>query len=358
MRLRLGIALLGVLLALLSSCSLPFYWQAVGGQVELLRKRVPIDDVLDDPTAESELKASLRLVSRVRAFAVDTLRLPDNDSYTTYADLGRPYVVWNVVAAPEFSIEPETWCFPFAGCVSYRGFFSREKALAFAQKLDAQGLDTYVGGANAYSTLGYFADPVLSTMLGNGDFALAALLIHELAHQKIYVKGDSELSEAFASVIEEYGTRRWLDATGDTVGLALYTERLAERGEFSDLVVLHRSRLASIYGEPSSEIDKRHAKTLALAALREDFDRAKREGRLTDAYDVWFAQSLNNATLASVATYRLWVPGLRWRLEAVGLEPFYDEVDTLAARDEVERATRLAEWNQRASAAGSAPEPL
>ena len=356
MKLRLGIALLAVPLAFLSSCSLPFYWQAVSGQVELLRKRVPIDAVLRDPSAASELKNSLRLVAAIRAFAVDTLLLPDNDSYTTYADLERPYAVWNVVAAPEFSVAPETWCFPFAGCVSYRGFFSRDKAFAFADGLAAAGLDTYIGGASAYSTLGYFADPVLNTMLANDEVALAALLFHELAHQKVYVKGDSELSEGFASVIEEHGTLLWLRRNGNTAGLERYAERLAQRRKFADLVVEHQGRLAAAYTQAGDASAKRHAKEQALAELRADYQRAKRSGEMTALYDAWFAQPLNNATLASVATYRVWVPGLRWRLKTVGLKAFYAEIAALAAIGGDARNARLNEWNRLASAPGGPTE--
>jgi predicted aminopeptidase len=353
MKLRFGLAVSALLLASLSSCSLPFYWQAVSGQMELLRKRVPIAEVLSDPSTEQDLKASLRRVSEIRAFAVDTLLLPDNDSYTTYADLERPYVVWNVVAASELSVAPETWCFPFAGCVSYRGFFSRDNAIAFAEKLARDGFDTYVGGATAYSTLGYFDDPVLNTMLASDDIAIAALLFHELAHQKLYFKGDSELSEAFASVIEEHGTRSWLSLQGDTAGLALYMNRIAERREFADLVVAYRDRLGAIYAGSGTDSEKRVAKEQTFELLREDYTRAKSAGRLTDAYDAWFAQPLNNATLASVATYRLWVPGLRWRLETTGLDRFYSEVEALADLAGLERDALLREWNRLALAAGS-----
>lgn len=358
MRLRFGIviAVAAVLLASLSSCSLPFYWQAVSGQVELIRKRVPISEVLEDPAAQGDLKAALRRVAEIRAFATEALGLPDNNSYTTYADLGRPYVVWNIVAAPEFSIEPRQWCFPFAGCVSYRGFFDRDNAIAFADKLGEEGLDTYVGGANAYSTLGYFADPVLNTMLTSDETAIAALLFHELAHQKLYFKGDSELSEAFASVIEEHGTRCWLDAHGDVAGFAAYVDRLAQRSAFAELVVAGRERLADVYAAPTSEAEMRLAKERAFAGLRAEYAAAKEAGRLSDLYDPWFAQSLNNAVLASVATYRLWVPALRWRLETVGLAQFYADLAALKELDESARDAQLAEWDRVASAAGRPPE--
>jgi predicted aminopeptidase len=176
-----------VLAALLvSGCALPYYWQAIGGQISLLRKREPIETIVADESRSAALREELRTVAAIREFAVASLELPDNESYTTYADLGRPYVVWNVVAAERFSVAPVQWCFPFAGCVSYRGYFDRADAEKFAARLAEQGYDTYSAGSGAYSTLGYFDDPVLNTMLGGDVVSLAGALFHELAHQKLY----------------------------------------------------------------------------------------------------------------------------------------------------------------------------
>src|SRR5215471_17956983 len=205
-----------VCVAVVSVAGCAFYWQAIGGELDLLRKRTPIDKLLADPAVDARTKTELTAVAEIRKFAVTDLLLPDNKSYTTYVALDRPYVVWNVVAAEEFSVEPKRWCFPFAGCVSYRGFFDRGDAERFEKELASKGYDTSSGGSDAYSTLGYFADPVLSTMIGAGEQYVASLLFHELAHQKLYVKDDSEFSEAFATTIEEYGTERWLSARGDT----------------------------------------------------------------------------------------------------------------------------------------------
>jgi predicted aminopeptidase len=344
MKAKLVLAGFVIVLGALSSCSLPFYFQAVGGQLELLRKRVPIDDVLADPQSSAELKQQLADVVEIRMFAAEALQLPDNGSYRTYADLGRPYVVWNVVAAEEFSTEPRRWCFPFAGCVSYRGFFERAKAEAFAARMSADGLDVYAGGSTAYSTLGYFADPVLNTMLASSSIEFAALLFHELAHQKVYVKSDSELSEAFASTVEEYGTRRWLDHRGDVSGVQSYESRLRERAMFAELVAAQQERLAKIYAGDESADAKRAAKAQAFEMMRQAFASAKADGRLSSAYDAWFAQPLNNATLAAVATYRQWLPALRWRLESAGLAEFYGDVEALAALTPELRRQRLEQW--------------
>ncbi|HEY8519399.1 MAG TPA: aminopeptidase [Gammaproteobacteria bacterium] len=335
-----------------SGCALPFYWQAVGGQLELLRKRTPIDRLLADPNLDPELRAQLESVAEIRTFAVEALGLPDNDSYTTYADLGRPYVVWNVVATEEFSVQPVRWCFPIAGCVAYRGFFEREKAERFRARLERRGYDTYAGGASAYSTLGYFDDPVLNTMIGGGPVNVASLLFHELAHQRLYVKSDSAFSEAFATVVEEYGTELWLRERGDLDGLEQYKRRLRHRADFADLVTRQQARLQEIYASDLTDEQKREAKRLAFEKMREEYAALKQEwGGATD-YDAWFAQPLNNATLASVATYRRWLPGLRWQLEEQGLMAFYASAEQLAELSPEERGQRLESWLAQASAPG------
>ena len=328
---------------------MPFYWQAIGGQLELLRKRTPIEELLADPELDADLRLSLGAVAEIRRFAVRELGLPDNDSYTSYVDLGRPYVVWNVVAADEFSTKPKRWCFPFAGCVAYRGFFDREDAEAFRERLDEQGYDTFSGGSTAYSTLGYFSDPVLSTMLGSGEQYIASLLFHELAHQRLYVKDDSEFNEAFATAIEEYGTELWLRTHADELAIERYRGRLAHRAAFARLVAEQQRRLKSIYASAAAPEEKRAAKRQAFTTMRTDYARLKEEMSGLN-YDSWFDQSLNNATLAAVATYRRWVPALRSRLDALGVEGFYGEMEALAELTLDERRAQLGRWLDTSSA--------
>jgi predicted aminopeptidase len=328
---------------MLSGCSLPYYLQAIGGQLHLLHMRTPITDVLADPGADPRVKAQLVRVEQIRKFATDVLELPDNDSYTTYVDLGRPYVVWNVVAAEEFSVEPLRWCFPFAGCVAYRGFFDREEARAFRAKLDSRGYDTYAGGTTAYSTLGYFDDPVLSTMLAGGEPYVAGVLFHELAHQKLYVKGDSEFDEAFASTIEEYGVERWLEQQ-DPAELDAYRRRLTRQKQFGELVARQQQRLAEIYAGSGSADDKRVAKAAAFARMRDDYASLKRSWGGAQDYDAWFAADLNNASLAAVATYRRWLPAMRAALDELGLAGFYAEMKRLADAPQTERDLTLSGW--------------
>ncbi len=344
MRRSIRLLVIVALGAATAGCVLPYYWQAAAGQLDLVRRRVPIDTVLDDPAQPDQVKASLRRVIAMRRFAVDELGLPDNDSYRTYADLERPYVVWNVVAAEEFSVDPRQWCFVFVGCVSYRGYFSRDAADAFAQTLSAQGLDTYVAGASAYSTLGYFADPVLNTMLAGGEAYVAGVLIHELAHQRFYVRDDSALNEAFATAVQQRGTALWLMRNGSADDVAAYRRRLARQDDFTALVAAQRSRLAALYATDAAAPELRAGKAAAFDRMRADYEGYKAAwGGVTD-YDAWFAQPLNNAQLASVTTYQRWLPGLRWVIDRFGLEGLYAQMDELERLDASGREERLEAW--------------
>jgi predicted aminopeptidase len=334
---------------LTTGCAAPYYWQAIGGQLELLRKREPIDEVIADPQTDPRLKDTLMRITAMRQFAVDELLLPRNDSYTSYVALDRPYVVWNVVATQEFSTDPQRWCFPFAGCVAYRGYFDKEAADRFAAKLALDGLDVHSGGSTAYSTLGYFDDPVLSTMVNGGDQYVASLLFHELAHQKLYVKSDSEFSEAFAMVVEELGTERWLTQHGVPADLERYRVRRERRAQFGELIAKQQRRLRAIYTSGAAAAELRAEKERAFATLRAEYEALKAaswEGN-TD-YDAWFAQPLNNATLASVATYTRWLPALRGRLHEVGLAQFYADAAALAELDAGPREQELLAWDARA----------
>ena len=338
------------LLATTAGCAAPYYWQAIGGQLELLRKREPIERVVADPAVDPTLKSTLTRIAAIRRFAVDELGLPSNDSYTSYAALDRPYVVWNVVATGEFSVDPRRWCFPFAGCVAYRGYFDKAAADRFAAELAAAGLDTFSGGSTAYSTLGYFDDPVLSTMVNGGEQYVASLLFHELAHQKLYVKDDSEFSEAFAMVIEDLGTERWLAQHGVAADLEFYRDRRQRRAEFGELIAAQQARLRAIYASDAPPEQLRTEKQRAFDALRAEYAALKVAWQNNTEYDAWFAQPLNNATLASVATYTSWLPALRTHLQEVGLAAFYADAAAVAKLDTGRRAEQLRAWDARARA--------
>ncbi len=340
---------LSALAAVTAGCAAPYYWQAIGGHLELLRKRERIDDIVADPAVDPKLQTTLTRIAAMRRFASEELGLPSNDSYTQYVALDRPYVVWNVVATGEFSVEPRRWCFPFAGCVAYRGYFDRERAERYARRLADDGLDTYSGGSTAYSTLGYFADPVLSTMVNGGEQYVASLLFHELAHQKLYIKSDSEFSEAFATVVEEFGTERWLSQHGTPADLERYRARRARRAQFGELIAAQQARLRALYASGGSQDQLRAAKARAFDTLRAEYETLKvTKWQGNTDYDAWFAQPLNNATLASVATYTRWLPALRAQLEALGLDAFFAATAELEDLDAAEREERLRAWAVKA----------
>ena len=315
---------------LLQGC---YYGQAIRGQVELLSKREPLAELIANPATPPALRERLELARDLRAFASAELLLPDNASYTTYADLGRPYAVWNVTATEEFSVTPVTWCFPFVGCVPYRGYFSEAAAQAFADEYRARGHDVRVGGVSAYSTLGWFSDPLLNTMLTRDEIELAAVLFHELAHQQLYVKDDTAFNEAFATVVEEEGVRRWLEARGRPGGIVEYRARRTRALRFAELLRATRDELGELYASELDEHAMRAAKAATFESLRARY-RAVRDGEWDgwSGYDRWFERELNNADLAAVGTYNDRAPELRALLESLDrdLAAFYRAAEDAA----------------------------
>jgi len=313
--------------------------QAIGGQMELMRKARPIAEVLADPSTQTELKRRLERVVQIRDFASHALHLPDNESYRRYADIKRPYVVWNVFATPELSVEPKQWCFPFAGCVGYKGYFAEADAQRLAAELGKEGYDVYTGGVPAYSTLGWFKDPVLNTFIGYPETEIARLLFHELAHQVAYAKGDTTFNESFAVAIEEEGVQRWLAAHGNADQKAAFERAQLHRRGFLEIVARYRARLAQLYGQALNPIEMRAQKAQVFAQMRADYLELKRSWDGFAGYDAWFGQPLNNAQLASVAIYTQLVPAFQaiLREQDGDLVRCYAEVKRLAALPQAER---------------------
>jgi predicted aminopeptidase len=313
--------------------------QSAQGHLALMSKREPIEQVIDKASTPAALRAQLQEVTAIRDFATQRLGLPDNGSYRSYADLGRPYVVWNVVAAPEFSVDAKEWCYPIVGCVAYRGYFSEQRARRFAAGWRAKGLDVTVGGAAAYSTLGHFNDPVLSTMMGWDDVELAAIIFHELTHQLLYVANDASFNEALATTVEEEGVRRWLRAQGRDADLAKRQVQQQHYLEVVELLNATRAQLRTVYALRLAPEAMRERKRAAFAALRASFTLLKSRWGGHAPFESWFADDLNNAHLASVATYYDCVPGFQRELEAVGgdLPAFYARVRQLAKLDRQKR---------------------
>jgi len=318
-----------------------YYMQAASGQWEVMRKRESIDAVIEDPDTPPELAERLHLLGEARDFSIATLGLPDNKSYRTYADLERDYVVWNVFAAPEFSLTPKQWCFPVAGCVSYRGYFSKDDAMKESERLSEDGFDVAVGGVAAYSTLGNFSDPILSTMMHWDDIDLIAVLFHELAHQVVYVKDDSAFNESFATAVEEIGVKLWLESRGEEEKMANYVAGRELQQSLLQLVAVARSVLQKVY---ASDIDveyKRVLKRERLKTLAEDVAaELQRSGRSGSG---WLSGELNNARLISMTLYEGRLPSFRalYLKCKKDLQCFYTEASNLAALDFDEREAAL-----------------
>jgi predicted aminopeptidase len=299
--------LLGALAALpLCACSsLGYYVHLAHGEASLLAARKPLTRVIEDPATDSRLKQRLSLAQQARAFASDSLKLPRNRSYTTYADLHRPYAVWNVFAAAEFSVDAFEHCFPIAGCVAYRGYYDRTHVQEYAQRLRARGLETWVHGVTAYSTLGFFADPILNTMLGADDDDLAATIFHELAHQRLYIKDDTEFNESFATFVQTEGLRQWRAARG----LPPATDVVQTRAEeFDQLVLAARERLRQLYASDLPADVMRARKHDEIERLRADYAQWRDSRWAGDStYDEWVNGEINNAKLLPFGLYRRWV---------------------------------------------------
>lgn len=333
-----------VMLATSSGCAqLGYYTQAMNGHFGVLSRAKPIDQWLADPSVKEELKTRLKRVRDIRAFAARELGLPNNRSYTHYADLNRKYVMWNVVATPELSLTPERWCFPVAGCVDYRGYYSKDDADSFAASLSRQRLDVRVTGVPAYSTLGWFNDPVLSTFIEYPEAELARLIFHELAHQVAYAPGDSQFNESFATAVEEIGVRRWLDAHGNDAMREEYRLYHYRKAGFLDLLSTYGRQLDENFNSAASDTEKRQRKQAIFDALGRHYTQLKQERwDGYTGYDRWFGERMTNAHFALIATYHDLVPAFRAMLvREKDLPAFYQSVRKLAKMDKAARRAAL-----------------
>ena len=333
--------LIAGLLATLSGC---YVMQAATGEMHVLEARKPIDKVIADPGTPDSLKQTLTEVSVAREFASRELKLPDNKSYRTYSNIDRPFVVWNVVATPEFSVHPKQWCFPIVGCVAYRGYFSEKRARSFAEGLEKRGFDVTLDGVPAYSTLGKFADPVLSTMLPYGPDELAATIFHELAHQLLYVKNDTQFNEAFATTVENAGLERWLRFNGRADRFQRYRKDSNRERQFVELFAHTRAQLAKLYASGMAPDELRKKKAQAFMDLASEVrNLEQRLGLRKTLYDRWIKEGLNNARLASEANYYDCVPGFERLLadQSNDLPRFYAAAREMSKLPIAERHAKL-----------------
>jgi len=327
-----------------AGCSdLGYYAQSVRGQAALLLSARPIEAVAANPQTAPALRRQLELARRIRAFAARELALPDNASYTAYVALDRPYVVWNVFAAPAYSTRPLRWCYPVAGCLAYRGYFDEDDARAFAAGLAAAGRDVYVGGVPAYSTLGWFDDPLPSSVMGYDEGQLAGLIFHELAHQVVYVSGQTTFNESLATVVEMEGTDRWFAATGQPEAARAYRQQRAREQQVIALLLQYRDRLEREAYAADGDGQRAAAKTRLLGELDAAYAALTANWGAPRPFSAWFPGRVNNANLAALGAYHDDVPALRALLDSLGgdLPAFYDRVRELARLPQAERNRRL-----------------
>ena len=320
-------------MSLLAGCTtVGYYSQIVSGHMRIVMGKRPLAEIVSDESINDSVKRRLDLAQRARLFGIEQLNLPDNESYTSFYDTGQEYVTWNVIAAEEFSLNPYTWCFPIAGCVAYRGYYAEEDAKAYAEGLAKEGFDVTVTGATAYSTLGWFEDPLLNTMLERSDPSIASLLFHELAHQQLYVGDDSTFNESFASFVEEEGLRLWQENEErlypeiDQSAMARELDARKQRqDDFIALLTDTRDDLAEIYESESTPEVMRQKKKQRFEQMLVEYEALKESWGGYHGYDQWFSQDLNNARLVAVATYNDYIPAFEVLFKESGssFEQFY-----------------------------------
>lgn len=343
-----------LLLACLSACATSAYYaQLASGQWNMFSDRQPIEELLDNPATPADLHDRLQLVESIRNFATTELSLPDNPSYRYYVDLQRPYAVWNVYAAEEFSTTAIDWCFPIAGCVAYRGYFTEQTASDYAQQLSGQGLDSYVGGVAAYSTLGWFNDPVLNTFIYRDDAQLAGLVFHELAHQQLYLPGDTAFNESFARAVEVEGVRRWLSLQQRESLMTAYLLDQQLHQDFVATLLAGRDQLDALYAQDLPVEEMRRRKLILLETIqKQDYPAFKKRWGGTSRFDNWMAKDFNNAKLATLANYQQWVPAFKQMLANNGgnFQVFYQDARVLSGLEPSLRQQQLESLSTRSSA--------
>jgi len=327
------------LLACVGGCSnFGYYMQSISGEMDVVKARQPIADVITNPQTPPVLKRQLQLAVTIRDFASRSLALPDNESFRSYADLKRPYALWNVFATPEFSIEPREWCLLFAGCVSYRGYFSHDEAQQFADEMHAAGDDVFIGGVPTYSTLGWFDDPILNTFINRSESELARLIFHELAHQVVYVKEDSTFNESFAVAVEIEGVKRWVAQRNDPQLAAAFERSQQQRAQFQALITSYRDQLDKLYRSGIAPDAMRARKAELFSTMKQAYEKLKAEWGGFTGYDRFF-ESPNNAHLASVGLYTQRVTQFQRLMgkHHSDLAAFYADVKEIAKLSKEER---------------------
>ncbi|MDB6058092.1 MAG: hypothetical protein JWO95_1936 [Verrucomicrobiales bacterium] len=319
-----------IVVAVCGCQSVSFYRQAIGGELHILTHQKPITELLADTNTSQGLRHKFEVVLEARKFAQTNLHLPADDNYLKYVDLHRDFAVWNVNAAPPLSLEPKRWWYPFVGKASYRGYFAKDAAVKYAGQLKKKGFDIYVGAVQTYSTLGWFHDPVLNTFITEPDADLAEILFHELAHQRLFISGDTDFNEAFATAVGEEGVRRWLER--NPAVYEKYLQKREQEGDFVNLVLATRDELKVVYDDSSlTDTAKLQRKGEIIAEMRNKHEQLKAQWGGKSYYNRWFSTDINNAKLNTISAYYTLVPAFRALLKANGgdIERFYAEVEKL-----------------------------
>ncbi|MDO3721092.1 aminopeptidase [Marinobacter sp. chi1] len=341
----LSVCIILLIFTFVSGCStVAYYAQAIGGHTSLMMSGDSIDDLIDSPATETTLRNRLVLVQQARKFARDGLSLPVGDAFTDYVELEHPWVVVNLVAVPEFSLSPHQWCYPVLGCQAYRGYFQLEDARREQRQFDQSGYDTLIGGVTAYSTLGWFDDPLHSGFIALPEERMLALMFHELAHRVVYIGGDTAFNESFATAVELEGLALWVSRHGNPEWFERAKERLQQREQTLALVKHTTSRLDELYRQAGQRPDAelRAEKTEVLDQLLAEYDRLSEQWQQPGPFGTQ-PESLNNANLALFRQYNQYVDGFRQLLRDHDYDfpAFYDAVATLGALPEPERQQQL-----------------
>ena len=326
-----------------------YFYHLAAGQYRIIAARQPIREMIEDPGTDALLRESLKQVQAIRAFAEKEMKLPSEGQFLYYVDHGRPQAVWNVYAAPELSMRPKTWCFPIAGCTVYKGFFDFEKASALADELRSEGYDVHISGAGGYSTLGWFSDPIFRNILKRGEIAVAAYIFHELAHNRIYIRGDTRFNEGFAVAVEQEGVRRWLEHTGRVDRFDEFVARQRRRARFASLIRDTRTGLSALYtqaGEDESPDEIRRRKAAMFEQMQTQYLDLKTAWHGYEGYDWYFGIPLNNARLIPIGAYYDLVPGFTAMIHEAGgdMDAFYEAVETLSRKPRPERNRILEQY--------------
>ncbi len=344
--------LLSLVFLLLSGCAeLQYYGHAISGQLDVLSKRRPIPEVIKDPETKPEVVQKLKAVERMHDFAISDLSLPDSDSFRSYSDLGRPYVLWNVFATPELSLQTKQWCYPFFGCLGYRSYFAKAYAESVALELEQEGWDVHIAPSPAYSTRGFFSDPIYNPMLRYDDLTMAGMLFHELAHEKIFFKNDSELNESFAVAVQNEGIKRWLAHEQQPQYYSDYIVAQQRDKQFVTLLLRYRKKLEQLYHSSKTDDEKRRQKKHILKSLRIAYFALRKEWDGYTGFDHWFNKPLNNARLAPVGTYQGHVAAFVALLKQYNgnLAEFYSHAERLSELPMDERRKQLLKIQQNPS---------